>query len=59
MLALRTVEPHGLGVLDADGVGQDVGGSSERGVGGHEAREEGVCLVGHHVLDRDTGLVEG
>jgi hypothetical protein len=59
MLSLRAVEPHGLLVLDADGVGQDVRGSSERGVGGHETRKEGVCLVGHHVLDRNTGLVEG
>jgi hypothetical protein len=59
MLALRTVEPHWLVILDADSVGQDVGGRSESSVGGHEARVEGVGLVGDHILDRYAWLIEG
>jgi hypothetical protein len=59
MLALGAVEPHWLGILDVDRVGQNVRSSSERSVGWHEAREEGVRLVGHHVLDRYAGLIEG
>jgi hypothetical protein len=59
MLSLRAVEPHGLRVLNMDRVGQDVRSSSERSVGWHEAREEGVCLVGHHVLDWYAGLIKG
>lgn len=61
MFALGAVVPHGLGILDVNGVGQNarlascaVGG----GRGGHEAREEGVGLVGHDVLDGDAGVVE-
>lgn len=59
MLALGAVEPHGLLILDVDGVGQNVGSGAETGVGGHVAREEGVCLVLDHVLNGDTGLVKG
>lgn len=59
MLALSAVEPHGLLVLDMDGVGQNIGSGTERGVGGHEAREESVCLVLDHVLDGDAWLVKG
>jgi hypothetical protein len=59
MLALRTVEPDRLCVLDANGVGQYVGCGTEGSVGRHEAREEGIGLVGHDVLDRYAGLVEG
>ena len=59
MLALRTVEPHWLVILDADGVCQDVLGGSESGVGRHEARVEGIGLVGDHVLDGYTRLIKG
>jgi hypothetical protein len=59
MLALRAVEPNGLCVLDANGVGQDIGCGTEGGVGRHEAREEGIGLVGHDVLDWYAGLVKG
>ena len=59
MLSLRTVEPYRLGILDPDRICQDLGSRCERSVRGHEAREEGVGLVGHDVLDRDAGVVEG
>lgn len=59
MLSLRAVEPNRLRIFDADGVGQDVCACAEGGVGGHEAGEEGVSLVGHDVCDWDAGLVEG
>jgi hypothetical protein len=59
MLSLRTVEPYRLGIFDVDGVGQDVGGSTERSISRHEAREESIRLVGLNVLDGYAGLVEG
>ena len=58
VLCLRAVEPDGLAVRDADGVGEQRG-VARRGGGGHEAREEGVGLVGHDVLDGHAGVVEG
>lgn len=58
MLSLRAVEPYWLCVFDVDGVGQDVGCSTERSVGGHEAGEECVGLVRHDVLDGHARLVE-
>jgi hypothetical protein len=59
MLPLRTVEPYRLGIFDVDCIGQDVGGSTERSISRHEAREESVRLVGLDVLDGYAGLVEG
>jgi len=57
MLALRAVVPHWLRVFNADGVGQDAGAG---GVGGgHEAREEGIGLVGHDVCDGNARVVKG
>lgn len=35
--ALTAVKPDGLVVLDADGVGEDLGGCGEGGISGHEA----------------------
>lgn len=59
MLGLRTVEPHRLCVVDTNGVGQYIGCGAEGSVGRHEAREESVGLVGHDILNRYAGLVEG
>jgi len=59
MLSLRAVEPDWLSVGDADGICEDVLGSGGSGICGHEAREEGVRLVGHDVLDRYARVVEG
>lgn len=58
MLRLRAIEPDGLGVHDADGVGQDLRSGTGGSVGGHEAGEEGVRHVLHYVLDGSAGLVE-
>ena len=58
MLALGAVEPYRLCILNTDGVGQDLRRCGDRRVGGHEAREEGIGLVGHDVLDGDTRVVE-
>lgn len=58
MFGLGTVEPYGLCILDADCVGQDLRCGGDGGVGGHEAGEEGIGLVGHDVLDRHTWVIE-
>jgi hypothetical protein len=58
MLALGAVEPNWLCICDADGVGEDLACSSQRGVCGHEAGEESVSLVGHYVLDGHAWVVE-
>ena len=59
VLRLRAVEPYGLGVHDADCVGEDLGGCADRRVRGHEAGEEGGRHVGDYILDRYAGLIEG
>jgi len=56
VLALRAVQPHGLGVLDHDGVGRDhaLGRTGSDGlVAGEEARDGGVVLV-----DRSARVVK-
>ena len=59
MLALRTVEPDGLVVRNADSVRQKLGCRVHRCRCWHEAGEESVCLVGHDVLNRYARIVEG
>jgi hypothetical protein len=59
MLCLGAVEPHRLCVFDVDSVGENALLSAVRCVGGHEAGEERVGLVGHDILDGYAGLVEG
>jgi hypothetical protein len=59
VLSLRAVKPHRLRVFDMNSVRQDAFLRAVRGVGGHEAGEEGVGFIGHDVLDWDAGLVEG
>ena len=53
MLALRAVDPHGLGVIDHDGVGWDIGGI---GGDGHETREDAGKVRMH--VDGLTGVIE-
>jgi hypothetical protein len=57
MHPLRAVEPNGLFIHNADGVGQLLSGGVDGC--GHEAGEEGVGLVSHDVLDGYAGVVEG
>jgi hypothetical protein len=59
MFALGAVVPDRLRVLDADGVDELDARGAKGVVSGHEAREEGVGLVRHDVLDGDTRVVEG
>lgn len=58
MLALRTVEPDGLRVGNANSVSQDLVCCCERSVGRHETREEGVGFVRHDVLNGYARVVE-
>lgn len=59
MLGLRAVIPDGLRVGYTDCVCHDLVLCGKGSVGGHEAGEEGVGLVGHNVLDRYAWVVEG
>lgn len=59
MLGLRTVEPDGLRVGNANSVSQDLVCCSEGSIGRHETREESVGLVRHDVLDGYARIIEG
>lgn len=58
MLGLRAVEPHGLGVHDADGISEKLLGCTDGGVGRHEPGEESIAGVGLYIGNRYAGLIE-
>lgn len=58
MLSLSAIEPDGLVILDRYGVGEELVRRSGGSVGGHEAGEESICLVGHDVLDGYARVIE-